>query len=592
MQLEVRAGSVMSLDQLQDTVRSWLAQLQNDANHKGYRYPEEGSDNSRSLSFTQVLLRSSCVEELLACVVCNPTVRADLISAWATIKDESPDSTPSSERTHANSDLSVGQLAASSLYQLLTKTLTGEESVWFDIVSILFSPHGHDETYVPEDRMEEDVKIRERANSSADWVARCERIGFRAVELQLVRSLKRDWYMDWLEAERRELATLVDSKKNQMINRTSSGEFPDTNGALWQKVSLSGDLVDLYEQIKDNLDTCAMHRTEEKKALLTALDVQSSEVEKLRILAESEQVKSLDRQTGIRLNADETEVEYKPKLEAILEQRVGIDERIKSLESEKLRLKIELERVSAALVTAQTEQRVNMETEDRTRGELNSSRIKFETMLESEQAEESESKLDASLNGRCLGSIQNTKDRVGAYFSEKGNELNDIYTQFDNAFIEAVQDHITVLCESIQEIYRQCKKIGDDLETTKKSKTAQSMSQVLNAALNEFEKEEFSASLERLNIRTVELEGKLGEEAKEVKKFAEVFAEFFKRFETKLTSNRLLKGEVDKVKVVLGEADKILNKYAMVSTTTVAPPTVADTLIEEDISDEEGVMNA
>ena len=550
-----------------------MSQLQADSTQKGYRYPDEFDD--KSLSFTQVFLRSSCLEELLACVVCNSALRLELGESWVFLKDTmSPDASPSSDRTHANSNLSVAQLAASALFQVLLRTMTTAEDGWFDIVSLLFAPHGRDETDVPTDTREEDIKIRQRANSSsADWVARCERAGFRSVELGLIRVMKREWYSEWLEMERRDLAVLVDLKKDELSTSLDND--------LWTRVTLSGELVDLYEKIRDNLDTCTVRHVEESKSLVCAIDLRLTEFGSMRSTAEADQVKSVDRQAWIGNSATETEAEYKPKIESIILQRVSIDEKISELESRKRDLKLELEQVSARLVEAQCEQRINMETEDAVRAELNEARIKFERMLESEVHEAGESAKDWSVCERGISVVGNSRNQIVGSQSTDSAKLGEVYAQFDNAFVEAVQDHISVLCESIQEIYRRCKRVCDDLESTKKSKTAQSMSQVLGNGMTDFEREEFNASVERINLRLVQLESKLREESLHVTKFAETFTNFFTRYEAKLNVNRLLKGEVDKVNVVLGEAEKLLTKYRPQKT----PEAVATTVFEEEIGE-------
>ena len=107
------------------------------------------------------------------------------------------------------------------------------------------------------------------------------------------------------------------------------------------------------------------------------------------------------------------------------------------------------------------------------------------------------------------------------------------------------------------------------------------MSQVLGNGMTDFEREEFNASVERINLRLVQLESKLREESLHVTKFAETFTNFFTRYEAKLNVNRLLKGEVDKVNVVLGEAEKLLTKYRPQKT----PEAVATTVFEEEIGE-------
>ena len=563
-----------------------MASMQADDQQKGYRYQDTTTDESRFLTFTQVLLRSSAIEEIFACIVCSPKLRSELMTAWGSVRDDSPDASPSSGRTHANSEVTEAQLGCSTLYQFLRRTMTGDEAVWFDIVSILFSPHGHDDTEMPQDIGEEDVKIRERSNSSADWFARCERKGFRATEMALISSLKKDWFDDWLEVERRDLAATVDIKKNQLLQRTTSPgpsqAFADPNGPMWQKVKLSGELVDLYESVKDNLDSCTMHRSETRKEILTVLEEKNKLVETGKETARVDQQSSAQRQVVIKENAKSTEAEFQPKLKSVLDDRTVVDGQIASLEEEKRRLKMELEKVSGQLVAAQTAQRKCMESEQGLRTEMGVNRDKFASMLLAEVREEGESKIDFEIRTRCVLAIRNAKERIESLYRMTGSELNDIYTQFDNAFVEAVQDHMTVMCESIQEIYRRVKRLADEMEAVKRTKNSQSMSEMMHSALNEYEKEEFSASVERLAMKILEIETKLKNERAEVDRFDAIVAAFFKRFESKLTSNRLLKGEVDKVNVVFAETERILTKYSLEKKAPVVAADTQQLVVEEE----------
>lgn len=467
------------------------------------------------------------------------------------------------------SDVSDAQLAAAALYQLLARVMSGEESLWFDIVSILFSPHGNDESDAPQDKYEEDIKIRE----FADWVARCERTGFRSVELQLIRLLKRDWYDDYLQLERRELAQSVDAKKNQMIGWSDAD--------MWQRTQLSTDLVDLYESIRDNLDTSAVHRSEEKKLILSKLDEYKAHVEEKKNACVSAQNNSIDRQSVIKANSDQTESEFRPRLQQIMEARINVDKRIMDLEDEKRRLRLELERVSNELVTATNDQRQCMLNEESIREELKQNRAKFDTMLETELREETESKTDFEVFTRCGVAIRNSAERLGEVFSNSSNELNDIYTQFDNAFVEAVQDHVSILCETIQEIYRQVRRHADELDNARKNRNSHSMTHLLVAPTVQ---EEFSASLERVDLRISECEQKLKQSARDMDKFRTMFGNFFGRFETKISSNRLLKGEVDKVNVVFGETDRLLKKHNIIPS-PIPVPASAVTVVVDDMTE-------
>ena len=89
----------------------------------------------------------------------------------------------------------------------------------------------------------------------------------------------------------------------------------------------------------------------------------------------------------------------------------------------------------------------------------------------------------------------------------------------------------------------------------------------------------FSASVERINLKITENEDRIRVELADVKLFEDKFVKFFTRFESKLNSNRLLKGEVDKVNVVLAETLKFLNKYTQNEEVTNQAPT---TLIEDE----------
>lgn len=542
-------------------LRPWISNIQLDEQLKGSRYQDSATEENRQLNFSQVLLRSNAIEELLACIVCNPMLRVELLLPWGKLKDDSADSTPNSDRTHTGSDMSETQLAVMTLYQFLTKMLVGDMSVWFGVVTILLSQHGHDSTEIPENAFEEDIKIRERSDSAADWVARCERRGFRTTEIGLIRVLKRDWYDEWLEMERRDLAATVDLKKAEMIQKNPSQISSEPSQALWNRIKLSSELVDLHEFVKDNLDSSAMHRSETRKNVLTRLDESRTQVEAAKQAAKTEQEKCAERKLIIQENSRITEKDYEPRMKAIFEERIVVDSKIASLEERRSQLKIELENVITQLADAQAVQRGCMGAEQKLRTDINARRDKFETMMLEESSEERENKLDVEICQSTTVAIDSIMEKIDSIYTADANQLNDVYTQFDNAFVEAVQDHTTVLCESIQDIYRRTKRLADEMESVKRAKNSTSMSEMLHSGLNEPEKQEFSASVERLNVKLGEVESKLRLEREELDRFEQTFNGFYKRFENKLMANRLLKGEVDKVDVVFAETLKILNKY-------------------------------
>lgn len=559
-------------------MRSWNANLQvsfprspdihfdqTDELQKGYRY-SDSSDSNRSITFTQALLRCSAIEEVLACIVCNARMRSELSQAWSSVRED----------LSSSDDTSDAQLAAAALNQVLARVLSGEESVWFDIVSILLSPHGNDDTEVPQDKYEEDMKIRE----FADWVARCDRTGFRSVELNLIRILKRDWYDDYLQLERRELAQSVDLKRNQILVGS------DTD--VWQRTQLSTELVDLYESVRDNLDASAMHRSEEKKLVLSKLEEYKSQVEARKSSCMSSQASSIERQSVIKINCEKTETEFRPRLQQVMESRISTDKRIMDLEDEKRRLRQELERVSTELVTATNDQRECMLQEETIREELKQNRGKLEKMMSMEIREETEAKTDFEVFTRCFVAIRNSTDRLGQVFADSANELNEVYTHFNNAFVEAVQDHVSTLCDTIQDIYRQVRRQADELDNARKNRNSHSMTQLLvtpAVVTTNDTTEEFSASLERVDLRIADCEQKLKASAKDMERFRSMFASFFARFEAKISSNRLLKGEVDKVNVVFGETDRLLKKHNIVPS-PIPVPASAVTVVVEDTNEE------
>ena len=495
-------------------------------------------------------------------------MRSELSAVWSNVKQE----------ISGQRDVSDAQLAAAALYQLLSRVMSGEEPLWFDLISILLSPHGNDDTDVPQDKYEEDVKIHE----FADWVARCERTGFRSVELRLIRLLKRDWYEDYLELERRELAMSVDAKKNQILSSSDSSD-------MWQRTQLSTELVDLYESIRDNLDASAMHKSEEKKSILLKLDEFKSNVEVKKDECVCSQKNSIDRQSVIKANSDKTEAEFRPRLQHVMEARISVDKRIMDLEDEKRRLRLELERVSNEIVNATNEQRECMLNEESIREELRQNRDKFNKMLETEIKEEDESKTDFEVYTRCGVAIRNSAERLGEVFSNSANELNDVYTQFDNAFVEAVQDHVSILCDTIQDIYREVRRFSDEVDNARKNRNSHSMSQLLvgGAAPSSSEEttEEFNASIERVDLRISECEQKLKQSAKSMEKFRSMFGNFFSRFESKISSNRLLKGEVDKVNVVFGETDRLLKKHNIVPSPIPVPASAVTVITDDEINE-------
>jgi hypothetical protein len=487
---------------------------------------------------------------LIALICCNAFFRAELGRAWPSVRDDL-----------SKEGVSESQLAAVYLYKLLSKILQGDDLVWFKAIQILLSPHGNDS----EDLFDDMEK--------SGWYARCEKTRFRFLELSLISSLKSDWYDDWLEKDRRDLAAAVDLKRNHI---TQSGVGFDQ---IWQRIKLSSELVDLYESVKDNLDDCTLHRASRKKNISENLMNKKQTAETLIKQCNFEKTKSNDKGEVIKKNLDSVEDEFKPRLEAVLEERTAIDFKIASLEEEKRRLKLELERVAQELVEAQSVQRDAMKYETQLRNELGSARSKISELLNKETIYQNACTIDSELTEQLVGIIRDVEKNSEIAHQESSNQLGEIYTQFDNAFVEAVQDHMVVLAESIQELFRRSKRLADELESVKRARNAQSVSSMLHSSLKESEKEEFSASAERLDVKVNDILDRLSEQANQVSQFNSMFEEFYKRFEAKLSSNRLLKGEVDKIKIVHSETERILKKYIV--DIPIIPAKVPELLVED-----------
>lgn len=556
----MRVDSVQTLSHFNELARSWISNIHSDEQQKGYRYVDNATEETRHLTFTQVLLRSNAIEELLAALACDSGMRAELGTAWKSVKEDySPDASPSSERTHASSEVSNAQLAASLLYQLLSKTLLGNESVWFGLVMAFVSPHGHDD------------EMEVYATNSVDNVSilsRCERAGFRSVELPMLTQLKRDWLDDWLEGERRDLATNLDLKRSEFLEGTAAlPAGPEggrgSNEPMWLKIKISGDLVDLYESVKDNLDVCTMRRAEARKEIVSLCAKKLLESKKAFEGAKVERAKSVERQKTVGENSRALEAILKPKLEAVTEERSAIDSRISKLETEKQRLKMELERVCGDLADAQTVQRSVMDAESNLRTEIDISRSRFASMLAQEVKLEKEEQVDLDIHEKLGVTLAQLSTNIDIQYTKSSSDLAEIYTQFDNAFLEAVQEHMTVLSAAIQDVNVQVKRLCDELDSVNRAKSSRSFSSMLNARQkNSEENEEFDASAERLNVKFFEIENKLRFEASvEVDKFSATFRSFHKRFESKFSSNRLLNGEVHKINDVLQETQTLIAKY-------------------------------
>jgi hypothetical protein len=547
-QLEGRAGSISSLLELVDVLRGWSGNILSD-NPKYL-------DVDRQLTFFQVLLRSRTIEELLAFIVCHGELRAELCGVWPGVA--SMEETPGTQ-------LSDAHLASLHLYSFLSKCLRGDKKIWHELVCLLLAPHGRDDKV---DLGEAEVKpsSRPRAGSRANWLTLCEQQQFRIIDLSAVASLKRDWYDDFLEKERKEMALNLDKKRSGLLQAGDS---------VWQRVRISTELVELYESVRDNLDDCTMHRAGARKdviASLTGLESLASQ-QITTSIAEKENTKQ--RQETIRGKIENMETEFKPRLEAILEERTAIDFKIANLEETKKRLKLELEKVSQELVEAQTAQKDVMEYEQEIRADLVESRKKFNDMLSKEFGEEKASEVDGGLAGRMVELIRKIGEGMESSYQSGTGALGDMHTQVESAFVEAIQEHMQILGEAIQDLYRKSKRLADELESVKRTRNAQSMSAMLGSGQNENETEEFSATLDRLELKANDLMDRLAGQSDELGSFADTLQSFLRRFDNKITGNRLLKGEVDKIQFVLAETEKILRKYSP------SVPQAAELLVEE-----------
>ena len=538
-----------------DALRGWTGNMLSDDQPKAFRYPDLATGTEKHLTFTQVLLRSSAIEELMAFIVSTPHMRTSISDSWPSV------------RQYVGldmEDLSHAQLVSAHLYQFLSRALsTIDDKMWFELVKMLLAPHGED-MFPKSDEVSEEEGV---SDLTRGWLEHCEKTGFRWLEISALSKLKRDWYDDWLEKERRDLATLVDTKRTRLIQT-------DVQESTWSKILLSGELVDLYESVKDNLDDCAAHRTSVRKSISGELSATISGAKKQVSLAETNKSKYHARQEELAASTQQLESQYKPKLDAILEERSTIDFKIASLEEEKQRLKRELERVSQELVDAQTAQRDAMDYESQVRAELGANRSKLAQQLTKEKQAEQACIRDTEMNMQFAELIANMQAALDTNFEAQTTQLGEVYTQFDSAFIEAVQDHMSILCDCVQDLYRRIKRLSDETESVKRTRNAQSVTQMLH--LNGSEKEEFSATEERLDVKLNELSDRLSVEAANLEKFDRLFSEFYKRFETKLASNRLIRGEVDKIRIVYGEADKVVQKYIAKPAVVKGPELLVD----------------
>lgn len=540
-QLESRAGSILSLLELVDVLRGWSANLASD----GPKY----ADVDRQVTFAHILLRSKTIEELLASLVCRSDLRMELCGAWPEVA--------SLEET--SSSMTDGQLAAFHLYQFLSKTLQGEKNNWTEIVGLLLAPHGKDE----------EVDIAE-SSSCESWLSVCESRNFRFLELSLIASLKRDWYADFLEKERRELGSNVDLKRTQLLQ---------TSDQVWTRIKLSDELVALYESVRDNLDDSTLHRAGSRKTFLSSLASLEQAADNQKSLAKTEKENAKNRQLEVKSKMETTECEFKPRLEAILDERTAIDFKIANLEDHKKRLKLELEKVSQELVEAQTAQRDVMDYEQVVRADLVSTRNKLSDMLAKESSEETACDLNETLNLKLIDIIKKISENSEVGFQNSTSAIGDVHAQVESAFVEAIQDHMQILGEAIQELFRKSKRLADELESVKRTRNAQSMSAMLGSGQNGNETEEFSATLDRLELKASDLMDRLAAQSDELAMFSETFQAFLKRFDNKITNNRLLGGEVDKIQFVFAETEKVLKKYAPQVPVVTAKPT--ELLVEE-----------
>lgn len=479
---------------------------------------------------------------------CSRKLRLELFSAWTWVKERSPSE---------GIELSNPQLAAVHLHQFLKKCLMAEEPIWYELVLVLLLPHGGDSDEDAEALSDEFQGERSRSDSSIYWLQRCERSGFRWLELSMISALKKDWYDDFLEKERRDLAITVDQKRSQLVQDDST----DDVDPKWRKIQLSAELVDLYETVKDNLDECNSHRTSAKKDRVTTLIATKVAAERSIAAATEDIENSRSRQSNVQTSTEELDALFKPRLDGILEERTAIDFKIAALEEQKHKLKLELERVSQELVEAQAAQRDAMDYESQVRSELTTSKLKLSQMLNKEKADQGAYELDCGLNAKLVKLVNSFQESSEDAYQKKSIALGEVYSQFDNAFIEAVQEHMSTLADCIQDIFRRIKRLSDESESIKRSRNAQSVTQLLHSSFNGNETEEFSATAERLDVKLSELSERLTLQASQLEIFDNTFNEFYKRFGSKLSSNRLIRGEVDKIRFVYNEADKVMQKY-------------------------------
>ena len=477
----------------------------------------------------------------------------ELWGAWRTVKDDSPDASPTSDRTHATSDYSEAQLAASLLYQLFSRTLSGGDKVWFELVATLLSPHGHDSRAGVEEE-----------ESKESWVSRCDRSGFRSLELGMLTQMKKDWLDNWLEEERREMAIILDQKRGELVERIPTlTNLTDPNAGLWLRIRLSAELVDLYEAVKDNLDVCNMRRAESRKDAVSVSIQKKKEAEKMLEKAVNEKINANERQKILNRDSVQSDNDFKPQLEAVMEQRSAIDSRITKLEIEKARLRIELERVSGELADAQSAQRVVMDAEFDLRNQIGDTRNRFASLMVHELEEEKAEQVDMEIYAKEVKILDQIHASIDAEFAIASTELGEIYAQFDNAFIEAVQDHLIVLSDMMDEMHRAVKRLCEELDMIYRTRSSQALSRRI-VGVEQEEKEELDAMTERLNVKSFDLENKLrSETGSEVDKFSATFKTFHKRFESKFSSNRLLNGQVEKISETLALTQALIHKYTL-----------------------------
>ncbi|KAF4660060.1 hypothetical protein FOL47_007309 [Perkinsus chesapeaki] len=401
------------------------------------------------------------------------------------------------ERTLEEAAADMEGEAAGLLFSLLSKLLDGDSEVWVPVVAHILSTSP--EYLAASEPSEPAGAAASPSRTPAVEAFKKAKEGGDACVWSLnilSHCLKKDWNASWLASEMKRNGIEADYRRQELM--VAMNKRPQDND--WDKwfdarLGQSENLVALWGRIRD-------HASSSIKCREAHEDIIASECDKMTKSAVASSQKAALMANGQRdtqardasgLNCQEKRVEE--QMNAMMTDRKEIDARIAALEAKKMKLRLELEKISEDLVEAQRQQVLCMQREDSVRKSLGDTRQSYQQSIRA--AEEAENKY-GRLQKRFdkIVELAGNSKRVVAETDEKmGVEMKKKLSQISQAYIGTCREHLRFIEDRMTNISENVKKLAQQKETLERGNTGMLAGYTSAAALTGFDSAITSSSV-------------------------------------------------------------------------------------------------